>query len=145
MDNFDLKKFLTESKMTRNSRLLAEGNLQQDVMDFLDSIESDNYQRSKDNDPDYEEVKPSIEFFLDLHPEYEGREEEIMPFLNENWQSLGISITPQENAKEMIVSLGSRRLAAEVVDEILKIEVLQEQYKEYWRAVKGEILNNNLN
>ena len=85
MENFDLKKFLVESKMTRNSRLLA-------------------------------------------------------PFLNENWQSLGISITPQENAKEMIVSLGSRRLAAEVVDEILKIEVLQERYKEYWRAVKSEIL-----
>ena len=40
----------------------------------------------------------------------------------------------------MIVSLGSRRLAAEVVDEILKIEVLQERYKEYWRAVKSEIL-----
>ena len=81
MEDFNLKKFLTENKMTRNSRLLAEGNLQQDVMDFLDSIESDNYQRSKDNDPDYEEVRPSVEFFLDLYPEYEGREDEIMQFL----------------------------------------------------------------
>jgi hypothetical protein len=140
MDNFDLKKFLIESKITRNSRLLAEGNLQQDVMDFLDSIESDNYQRSKDNDPDYEEIKPSIEFFLDLHPEYEGREDEIMPFLNENNQSMGEVMTPQEKAEEMLASYGSRELAAQVVDEILKIEVLQEQYKEYWRAVKNELL-----
>ena len=80
MDNFDLKKFLVESKMTRNSRLLEESNLQQDV------------------------------------------------------------ITPQEKAEEMLASYGSKELAAQVVDEILKIEVLQEQYKEYWRAVKSEIL-----
>lgn len=81
MDNFDLKKFLVESKMTRNSRLLAEGNLQQDIEDFIDSVESDNYQRSKDNDPDFEQVEPTVEFFLDLHPEYEGREDEIRQFL----------------------------------------------------------------
>ena len=136
MDNFDFKKYLSENKLTENT-------LKNDIKDFLDSIDIDNYQRSKDNDPDYEEVEPTMEFFLDMYPEYEGREDEIMPFLNENWQSLGISITPQENAEEMIVSLGSKRLAAQVVDEILNIEVLQEPYKEYWREVKSEILNNN--
>ena len=56
-------------------------NLQQDIMHFKDSIETDNYQRSKDNDPDYEDVDFDLEFFLDLYPEYEGREEEIQQLL----------------------------------------------------------------
>jgi iron uptake system EfeUOB component EfeO/EfeM len=81
MSDFNLQKFLIENKMTRNSRLLKENNLRQDIEDFIDSIESDNYQRSKDNDPDYEEVEPTMEFFLDMYPEYEGREDEIKQFL----------------------------------------------------------------
>jgi hypothetical protein len=54
-------------------------NLQQDVEDFLDSVGIDNYQRS--DDEDYEEVEPTIEFFLDMYPEYKGREEEIQQIL----------------------------------------------------------------
>jgi len=61
--------------------LLSENNLRQDIEDFIDNIESDNYQRSRDNDPDYGKVEPTVEFFLDLHPEYRDREDEIRQFL----------------------------------------------------------------
>jgi hypothetical protein len=81
MNDFNLKKFLIENKITRNSQLLSENSLRQDIEDFIDSVESDNYQRSKDNDPDFEQVEPTVEFFLDLYPKYKGKEDEIRQFL----------------------------------------------------------------
>ncbi len=76
------KQFITEAKrLQKLAGILKENNLRQDIEDFIDSVESDNYQRSKDNDPDYEEVRPTVEFFLDLHPEYIDREDEIRQFL----------------------------------------------------------------
>jgi uncharacterized protein (DUF885 family) len=75
-NNFNLKQFLAEGK------LLSENTLENDIKNFIDSIEIDNYQRSKDNDPDYEEANFDLEFFLDMYPEYEGKEEEIQQILN---------------------------------------------------------------
>lgn len=75
MDNFDFKKYLAENK-------LIENTLKNDIKDFLDSIDIDNYQRSKDNDPDFENVDFDMEFFLDMYPEYAGKEEEIQQILN---------------------------------------------------------------
>lgn len=71
MENtFNLKKFLAEGK------LLKENNLKADIEDFIDTLDNDNYQRS--DDEDYEEANFDLEFFLELYPEYEGREEEIV-------------------------------------------------------------------
>lgn len=75
MDNFDFKKYLAENK-------LLEDTLSKDIKDFLDALEIDNYQRSKDNDPDFENVDFDMEFFLDMYPEYEGKEEEILKIIN---------------------------------------------------------------
>jgi hypothetical protein len=75
MDNFDFKKYLAEGRM------LKENTLKDDIKDFLDSIDIDNYQRSKDNDPDFENVDFDMDFFLDMYPKYAGKEEEIKSYL----------------------------------------------------------------
>lgn len=75
MENFDFKKYIAENK-------LLEDTLSKDIEDFLGTLEIDNYQRSKDNDPDFENVDFDVEFFLDMYPEYEGKEEEILKIIN---------------------------------------------------------------
>jgi len=86
MENFDFKKYLAESKLTENT-------LSKDIEDFKNSIEIDNYQRSKDNDPDFENVDFDMEFFLDMYPEYAGKEEEIQQILNSKGTSLNEAVS----------------------------------------------------
>jgi hypothetical protein len=86
MDNFDFKKYLSENKLTENT-------LKNDIKDFLDSIDIDNYQRSKDNDPDFENVDFDMEFFLDMYPEYAGKEEEIQQILTNKGASLNEAVS----------------------------------------------------
>jgi hypothetical protein len=86
MENFDFKKYLAESKLTENT-------LSKDIEDFKNSIDIDNYQRSKDNDPDFENVDFDMEFFLDMYPEYAGKEEEIQQILNSKGTSLNEAVS----------------------------------------------------
>jgi hypothetical protein len=86
MENFDFKKYLAESKLTENT-------LSKDIEDFKNSIEIDNYQRSKDNDPDFENVDFDMEFFLDMYPEYAGKEKEIQQILNNKGTSLNEAVS----------------------------------------------------
>jgi hypothetical protein len=82
MDNFDFKKYLAEGILLKEGNFYIE--LEDDIKDFVASIEDDNYQRSKDNDPDYEEVKPTVKFFKDLYPQYDRVPDEMIePFLKE--------------------------------------------------------------
>ena len=102
MDNFDFKKYLAENK-------LIENTLKNDIKDFLDSIDIDNYQRSKDNDPDFENVDFDMEFFLDMYPEYAGKEEEIQQILNskEDLSEETINEEAYDTVRDVRQALGS--------------------------------------
>jgi hypothetical protein len=104
-NNFDFKKYLAEGT------LLKEDNLKTDLRDFIDSVEIDNYQRS--DDEDYEEVEPTIEFFLDMYPEYENREEEIQQLLNSPQPSSDNSIEDIEDLKAQIKDLKTKYLSGD--------------------------------
>jgi hypothetical protein len=93
---------------------LNEDNLQQDIEDFRDSVETDNYQRSKDNDPDYEVAEPSVEFFLDLYPKYKGKEREIQQILNSPLtQNIKNSISDKGDVKNQIRDLKAKYIAGD--------------------------------
>jgi hypothetical protein len=98
MENFDLKKYLSEGILLKEGNHVTE--LEKDIKDFVRSIEDDNYQRSKDNDPDYEEVKPSVKFFKQTYPEYDKVPDEMIePFLNEGEGNLNEVQLDPENQK----------------------------------------------
>jgi hypothetical protein len=63
--------------------------------------------------------------------------------LKEDDKSMYRHRTPEEKAKELIGNHGEE-LAIAIVDEILKMESLQEYWKEYWRAVKNELTDQNM-
>jgi len=90
MENFDFKKYLAEGK------LLKENTLKDDIKDFIDSIDIDNYQRSKDNDPDFENIDFDMEFFLDMYPKYAGKEEEIQQILKTSLNEVQLDPENQE-------------------------------------------------
>ncbi len=107
MENtFNLKQFLAEGK------LLKENTLKNDIEDFKNSIEIDNYQRSDDDD--YEEAEADLEFFLDMYPEYKGREEEIQQILNSpSTLSPNVALSNKEDIKNQIKDLTTKYMAGD--------------------------------
>lgn len=104
MNNFDLKKYLAEGILLKEGNFLI--GLEDDIKAFVKSIKDDNYQRSKDNDPDYEEVKPTLDFFRSTYPEYnEVPDEMIEPFLKTSNIEGGIDESIQEGQGDDLLTL----------------------------------------
>lgn len=70
MDNFDLKKYLSEGKLHQPSNL--NENLEQDILDFWNQLQDD----AEESNGEYEAEWDTI-FFIEQYPEHEGKEEEI--------------------------------------------------------------------
>jgi len=151
MENFDLKKYLSEGILLKEGNNVTE--LEDDIKDFVRSIKDDNYQRSKDNDPDYEEVKPSVEFFKNLHkPKYdEVPDEMIEPFLNEGEGNLEEETEDQEGQGDNLLKLvqdyisndftldqgyGDAVGKAEEEQPMLRDQIIQLKGKDYFSKVE---------
>jgi hypothetical protein len=65
MDNFDLKKFITEGKLLKE-------NIEQDILNFWGTQLDDAAQSDGEYGAEWD-----TDFFIDNYPKYKGREEEI--------------------------------------------------------------------
>lgn len=74
MENFNLKTFLSEGKLLKEN---PEDTLKQDILDFWDTLQDDAAQ----SDGEYE-ASWGTDFFIEMYPEYEGREIEINKIVN---------------------------------------------------------------
>lgn len=87
MENFDLKKFLIENKLTRNSRMLSEklsyDDFEQMIKPFLDLAKSKGWVWNSSGDSWYNMISPAIALFhKDIIPttkdgEYKGQPTEL--------------------------------------------------------------------
>ena len=92
MDNFDLKKYLVENKVTKNSKLLKENTKHTELKSLEDILLKNGYKFISDDagfsgKATYEKKKDDLNTYeISLFKDYEGFPLRILYFVGDNFQ-----------------------------------------------------------